>query len=390
MREWNGCKTDMNFSLIIPGYNEACNLPAFFSAATSCFDRIGIEYELIFVNDGSTDDTAEVLEREIASYRAAGGGRATIKVVEFSRNFGKEAALYAGLERAIGDCIGFIDADMQQDPAISLKMFRFLEEHPSYDCVAAVQDARKESRPLRVCKKLFYRVFNDMSDTRIIADVSDFRVFRRPVAKALLSMHEHFRFSKGLFAWVGFRTYVIPYQVHKRLSGASKWTLRSLVSYGWNGVLAFSTWPLKLIMYTGVILALASLLFLGWDVYDKIAFNNDLPINQILLYVTLLLGGIQMFVLGIFGEYMARAYIETKRRPLYIERDAYVSFADFSDRDVRAEEVIERPLRNRGDTSAISEKGTVPEASPVEPEKDASVVPLPNFTVSDVKDDRCR
>lgn len=331
----------MDFSLIIPCFNEARNLPAFLAAATACFDSADVDYELIFVNDGSSDDTMDVLAREIAAYRARGnaGGvavvntmsqpktcsRASITVVELSRNFGKEPALYAGLERAKGACIGFIDADMQQDPQVALSMLHYLDSHDDIDCVAAVQDARKESLPLRVCKKLFYKIFNEMTETRILADVSDFRVFRRPVAQALLSMHEQFRFSKGLFSWVGFKTYVMPYQVHERLSGKSKWSLRKLISYGWNGVLAFSTWPLKLVMYAGIILALASLVFLGLDLYDKIAFNSDIPISQMLLYVVLLLGGIQMFVLGILGEYMARAYIEAKQRPVCIVRKEYVS-----------------------------------------------------------------
>lgn len=314
----------MNFSLIIPCYNEAQNLPTMLAATTAVFDRADIDYELVFVNDGSSDDTTEVLEREVASYQERGLGCATVRVVEFSRNFGKEAAMYAGLERASGDVIGFIDADMQQDPAVALQMYRFLAENPSYDCVAAVQDRRKESFPLRVCKRLFYRAFNDVCSTQIPADASDFRVFRRPVANALLSMKEHNRFSKGLFAWVGFRTHIVTYQVRERLSGESKWRVRDLFGYAWNGVVAFSTWPLKMIMYAGLVLALVTLACFGFDVYDKTVNNSDLSTSQLLLYVVLLMGGVQMVVMGIFGEYMARAYIEAKGRPLYIERSERV------------------------------------------------------------------
>lgn len=310
----------MKFSLVIPCFNEAHNLPVFLTAATECLDGEEVEYQLVFVNDGSSDDTVAVLEQEIARYCAAGAGRAEITVVDLSRNFGKEAALYAGLEHATGDCIGFIDADMQQNPQVALGMFRYLEQHSETDCVAAVPEKRVESLPMRACKRLFYRVFNGMSDTRIVADVSDFRVFRRQVANALLSMHEQFRFSKGLFAWVGFNTHVVPYKVHERLSGESKWTVRKLISYAWNGVLAFSTWPLKIIMYAGIVLALVALAFFGWDLFDKIAYNDDIPISQVLVYVVLLMGGIQMFVLGVFGEYMARAYLEAKRRPIYVAR----------------------------------------------------------------------
>lgn len=310
----------MDLTLIVPCYNEAANLPTFFASATACFDAADCDYELVFVNDGSADDTMGVLERAVERYRANGGGRARVRVVEFSRNFGKEAAMYAGLEEAAGDIIGFIDADMQQDPAVALRMYRCLREKPDYDCVAAVQEQRRETLPLRVCKHVFYRAFNDVCSTQLIEDVSDFRLFRRPVAQALLSMREHFRFSKGLFAWVGFKTYTITYEVHERLAGKSKWRVRDLMSYAWNGVLAFSTWPLKLVMYAGVILLLVTLVFFGIDVYDKAAYNNELSTSQLMIYVVLIMGGIQMFVTGIFGEYMARAYLETKNRPIYITR----------------------------------------------------------------------
>lgn len=317
----------MNFSLIIPCFNEALNLPTFFAAATACLDAEHMDYELVFVDDGSSDDSVAVLRKEVQEYRLSNTGRASVVVVELSRNFGKEAALHAGLEHATGACVGFIDADMQQDPEVALKMLHFLDENPDIDCVAAVQESRKESLPLRACKKMFYKVFNGMSDTRIIADVSDFRVFRRPVAEALISMREQFRFSKGLFAWIGFKTHVMPYQVHQRLSGSSKWTLRKLVSYGWNGVLAFSTWPLKIIMYAGVVLALVSLVFFGLDVVEKMLYNNNVSSTLMLVYVVLLMGGLQMVVLGIFGEYMARAYIEAKNRPIYLARSTFVSEA---------------------------------------------------------------
>lgn len=318
----------MDFTLIIPCYNEAGNLPTFFAAATACLDAADCDYELVFVDDGSTDGTTGVLDRAVSDYRNRGGGRATVRVIEFSRNFGKEAGMFAGLEHATGDVIGFIDADMQQDPSVALQMYRCLQENPDYDCVAAVQRKRRESLPLRACKRVFYRAFNDVCKTHLIEDVSDFRVFRRPVAEALLSMREHYRFSKGLFAWVGFRTYVITYEVHERLSGSSKWKVRDLFSYAWNGVLAFSTWPLKLIMYCGLILAVVSLALLGLDLYDKVAYNNDLSTSQLLVYLVLLMSGIQMVVMGVFGEYMARAYIETKKRPLYIARSERVYAAD--------------------------------------------------------------
>ncbi len=314
----------MYFSLITPCYNEASNLPAFFNAATSCFDKADIDYEIVFVNDGSTDGTMQVLKSLVEDYRGK-GGQATVVLVELSRNFGKEAALYAGLEKASGDFVGFIDADMQQDPEISLEMLTFLKDHEEYDSVAAVQENRKESAPMRLFKRMFYSIFNHMGEMQIVANSSDFGVFSRQVAEALLSVGERYRFSKGLFAWVGFRTYTLTYSANPRLSGKSKWTFRKLFSYGWNGVLAFSTWPLRVIMYGGLIVAVLTLVFFGIDFYHQMVHRSTIPGYQMVLYVVLLVSGVQMFVLGIFGEYMARAYIESKQRPIYIERRTIVS-----------------------------------------------------------------
>lgn len=381
----------IDISLVIPCYNEARNLGAFFKAATECFAQTSWTCELVFVSDGSTDDTMVVLGDAIAAYqqsarltqdvedalasdatqeaeedrdadtmqvakatqgaeaarsaeelrdageaqgtqelRDAGAARGeegsspmVFTVVELSRNFGKEAALFAGLKRAHGRYVGFIDADMQQDPGVALRMFRFLDAHGEYDCVAAVQDKRRESAVLRGFKRAFYVLFNGMSDTKILADVSDFRVFTRKVADALLMMGEQFRFSKGLFAWVGFRTHVVTYEVRDRMVGKSRWSFRSLASYAWNGILAFSMWPLKLIMLVGVVLALVSIVLLGLEVYFSTISPDDVAMSQILLDVVLLLGGIQMFVLGVIGEYVARAYIEAKRRPVCIVREEY-------------------------------------------------------------------
>ena len=317
----------MYFSLITPCYNEALNLSAFFKAATSCFDEAEIDYEIVFVNDGSTDNTMQVLKSLMADYRQK-NGKATLVLIELSRNFGKEAALYAGLEKASGDFVGFIDADMQQDPEISLEMLTFLRENEDYDSVAAVQVNRRESVPMRMFKRVFYSVFNHMGEMKIVANSSDFGVFNRQVAEALLSVGERYRFSKGLFAWVGFRTHTLTYTANPRLTGKSKWTFRKLFSYGWNGVLAFSTWPLRVIMYGGLIIALLTLVFFGIDFYHQMAYRSVIPGYQMVLYVVLLVSGVQMFVFGIFGEYMARAYIESKQRPIYIERRTIVSKPD--------------------------------------------------------------
>lgn len=314
----------MDFSLIVPCYNEAQNLPVMFKATTDVFDAENLSYELIFVDDGSSDGSDNLLASLANSYRTEGRGIAQIKIISFSRNFGKEAAMLAGLKQAEGDIIGFIDADMQQDPTTSLTMLRFLQAHEYYDCVAAMQNHRKESLPLRAFKKTFYSVFNDVSSTHIEPDVSDFRVFRRSVADAILNMPEHNRFSKGLFGWVGFRTYVMPYQVHKRLNGKSKWSLRGLISYGWNGMLAFSTWPLKIVSWLGLLLFIAGIVVIIAGLYQQAASHVAFSIELATLCVVLIVGGVQLIALGIFGEYMSRVYLESKNRPQYIARNTTV------------------------------------------------------------------
>lgn len=341
-----------DISLIVPCYNEARNLGAFFQAVVECFAQTQWKCEVVFVNDGSADDTMIVLEEAIVAYQQRDDAAdlndpMTFVLVELSRNFGKEAALYAGLQRAHGRYVGFIDADMQQDPHVALEMFCYLDTHPEYDCVAAVQDKRKEGAVLRGFKQAFYLLFNGMSDTKILANVSDFRVFTRKVADALLMLGEQFRFSKGLFAWVGFRTHVITYEVHDRLAGKSRWSFTSLASYAWNGILAFSTWPLKLIMLVGVVLALVSIVLLGFDVVHNAISTDDVSMSQILLEVVLLLGGIQMFVLGVIGEYVARAYIEAKQRPVCIVQEEF-STAEMSSQ--RMQEILraQKLLGKRG------------------------------------------
>lgn len=317
----------MDFSLIVPCYNEADNIPLFFEAATSCFDNTDIisTYEIIFVDDGSSDETERVLGNLITSYRSQPNARACVRIVEFSRNFGKEAAMLAGLGSARGNYLGFIDADMQQDPRVAHDMLSHLIAHPETDCVAAKPEKRRENLPMRVCKKLFYHTFDGISGTNAVADASDFRVFTRQVARALLATHEHYRFTKGLFAWIGFRTYVVTYEVQDRHAGTSKWSFRKLFSYAANGMLSFATWPLRIVLYIGTILLVMTAILFGIDFVELIALNDPISTDRVFLYVLLFTGSVQMLALGLIGEYLARAYIETKRRPLYIERSTTYS-----------------------------------------------------------------
>lgn len=311
-------KSTFDLTLVVPCYNEVDNIPLFYKTATTCFDEAGVKLEIVFVNDGSADGTAGLLRRVVAKAR----GEHAVQAITFSRNFGKESALYAGLEAARGEAVCFIDADMQQTPEDALRMYRLLMENPDYDCVAACQVERKEGFVLKLFKRAFYRTFNGMADDiSIPANVSDFRVFRRSVRDALLSLPETERFSKGLFAWIGFNTLEMPYEAAKRASGRTKWSFRKLFRYAATGIFGFTTWPLKIAVWLGVICAVAAVLYLIMVLGEYALYGNDVPGYPTIACLILLFGGLQLAVLGVIGEYLGRDYIENKRRPIYLAKE---------------------------------------------------------------------
>ena len=304
----------MKLSLVFPCYNEEKNVSLFYEAVKKDFAGVDFEYELVFVNDGSQDGTFKELQKLC-------NGDLPVKVVNFSRNFGKESAMYAGLKESEGDYVTIIDADLQQRPSIALDMVKTLDNEPEYDCVAAYQDKRKESKLLIFFKKRFYNIINRYSDTDFVQGASDFRTFRRPMVEAILQMDEYFRFSKGLFSWVGFNTKFIPYEVEERATGTSKWSFRKLFKYALEGIFAFTTAPLRLSTVIGFVTALVSIIYLVAVVVQKLAFGIDVEGYATIVVLILLLGGIQLCCLGIIGEYIARTYIQTKGRPIYIAKN---------------------------------------------------------------------
>lgn len=318
----------MDLTLIIPCHNEAENINPFLQRTCTCLEEAQdapSALELIFIDDGSSDDTFAKIAEAMGS---SSNARVSIQAIELSRNFGKEAAMLAGLEHATGDMIGFIDADMQQDPALSLEMYAYLKTHPETDCVAAVQEERREGRVRTWFKHHFYKAFNAVGDVELPANASDFRVFRRNVAEALMAMPEYFRFSKGLFAWVGFRTHTIPYIPADRYAGNTSWSFKSLMGYALGGIVSFTTWPLRLILYVGMFTSLISIIYLLVVVFEYFIVGINVPGYPTLICITLLFAGIVMLALGIFGEYLGRIYIEGKRRPAYIARRTIQQEAD--------------------------------------------------------------
>lgn len=307
----------MDLSLVVPCFNEAENVENFYNCVAETFRDKGFSWECVFVDDGSRDGT-------LARLKSLPG---RVQVVSFSRNFGKEAAMYAGLCHAKGERVCVIDADLQQHPSVVLEMMEILDQEPETDCVAAYQQKRKESPLLRALKAGFYKTINHISQVDFRPGASDFRLMRRAMVNAVLQMTEYHRFSKGIFSWVGFNTRYIPYQVRAREKGKSKWSLWGLFRYAMEGIVAFSTAPLKIATVTGFASSLAAIIYMIVVVIQKLTTGIEVPGYATIVVLILLLGGIQLMILGIIGEYLARIYTEGKRRPICIEKE----FLDYED-----------------------------------------------------------
>ena len=306
--------SDITLSLVVPCYNEESNVEAFCDEARRALGDALYGWELVFVNDGSSDGTLERL-RQLYARRDE-----NMTIVSFSRNFGKEAAMLAGLNRARGQLMCIIDADLQQDPAIARQMADFLLEHEEYDCAAAYQAERIEGRFISACKKAFYGIINRISEIEFRSGASDFRCFRRNVADAVRALPEVSRFSKGIFSWVGFNTYYLPYTARERNAGESKWGFFKLLRYAFDGILSYTTAPLKLATYLGGGSALLAVIYLIVVVLQRLIRGVDVPGYATIVVLILFLGGMQLLILGIIGEYLARMYLQVKNRPVYIEK----------------------------------------------------------------------
>ena len=305
----------MKLSIIIPCFNEKDNIAPMYCKLNEAFGDSGMAVEYVYINDGSSDGTQSELETIWKT------SKIPMKVVRFSRNFGKEAAIYAGLKQAEGEYVSLIDGDMQQDPKYVLDMVRFLEKNPEFDSVAAFQEKRKEGVVLRSFKKAFYALINRISEIEFVDGASDFRTMRRSMVDAILDLPEYNRFSKGIFSWVGFQTYYMPYQVQERKNGKTKWSFWKLFRYAINGIVSFSTMPLILSGILGLFIALCSVIYLVVVVIQKLCFSIEIPGYATIVVLILLLGGIQLFALGIIGQYLAKTYMETKRRPIYVAKE---------------------------------------------------------------------
>ena len=302
----------MKLSLVIPAYNEEDSIPIFYKETQNIIsDLPNMEVEYLFVDDGSGDNTLEVL-------RDLNKRDAQVHYISFSRNFGKEAAIYAGLENANGDYVAIMDADLQDPPALIPEMLRIVIEE-GYDCVGTRRIDRKGEPVIRSWfARLFYKVINKLSKTEVVDGARDYQLMSRKVVKAVLSMGEYNRFSKGIFGWVGYKKKWLEYENVERAAGESKWSFLSLFIYALNGIIAFSTAPLVISSILGILFCVAAFIFIVVIVVRTLVFGDPTAGWPSMICILLLVSGVQLLCIGILGQYVAKTYLETKRRPLYL------------------------------------------------------------------------
>ncbi|OFC36908.1 glycosyltransferase family 2 protein [Acidithiobacillus caldus] len=309
--------SSVGISIITPCHNESENLSALYTRISTVMKQIGEPWEMVCVNDGSKDDT---LVRLLTLHRED----PRVVVIDLSRNFGKEAALTAGLDHARGDCAIPLDADLQDPPEIIPELVAKWKE--GYDVVNAVRLSRDgESWFKRASAHAFYRVINRMSDVEIPADTGDFRLLSRSALEALKKLPERRRFMKGLFAWVGFRTTNVYYHREPRYAGKTKWNYWRLWNFAMEGITSFSQVPLQLAAYLGFFVSLLAFLYAIWLVISTLVYGNPVKGYPSMMVTLLFLGGVQLMALGVIGEYLGRIYEESKRRPVYLVRQVYHS-----------------------------------------------------------------
>ncbi|MGY3662921.1 MAG: glycosyltransferase family 2 protein [Roseburia sp. 1XD42-69] len=302
----------MLLTVIVPCYNEEEALHFFYREMEKVMGIMqDVEFELLFVNDGSRDKTLEQV-KEMADRDKR------VKYVSFSRNFGKEAAIYAGLQYAGGDMVCIMDADLQDPPSLLPEMYRVIVEE-GYDSVATRRVSRKGEPPIRsFFARMFYRIINKISKTDIVDGARDYRLMTRAFVDALLELGEYNRFSKGLFGWVGFRTKWLEFENVERVAGETKWSFWKLFMYSIEGIVAFSTVPLSLASFGGVIMCGISALAIIFIIVRQVLYGGSAYGWPSMVCIMIFLGGIQLLCVGILGSYLSRMYLEVKKRPIYI------------------------------------------------------------------------
>lgn len=299
-------------SVVVPCYNESEALPKFMEELEKIVARMDyVDFQVVLVNDGSKDNTLEVMKKLAAD-------SSIVKYVSFSRNFGKEAAMYAGFAHADGDYVAVMDADLQDPPEFLEQMYDAVTKE-GYDCAAARRVTRKGEPPVRsFFARMFYKLMAKMSKTEVVDGARDFRLMNRKVVDALLKCQEYNRFSKGMFGWVGFKTKWIEYENVERVAGQTKWNFWSLFKYSIEGIVAFSTTPLVFASFIGLLFCVIAFIAVIFIIVRKFAFGDPVAGWASQACIVTFIGGLQLFFMGVFGQYLAKAYLEVKNRPIYI------------------------------------------------------------------------
>jgi glycosyltransferase involved in cell wall biosynthesis len=308
----------MKITAIVPCYNEEEALPCFQQE----FDQVAqqmpqVEFELLYIDDGSSDKTLSVI-KELAKTDQR------IKFISFSRNFGKEAAIYAGLTNATGDLTAILDADLQDPPKLLIEMYQAIAEE-NYDAVATRRVSRKGEPPIRsMFARWFYKIMNRISQIDIVDGARDFRLMNRSYVDALLKMKEYNRFSKGMFGWVGFRTKWLEYENIERVAGETKWSFWRLLIYSIEGIVNFSTIPLTIASFFGIFMCAISAISIPFIIIRQLLYNSSAFGWSSMICIIIFLGGIQLLCVGILGSYLSRTYLEVKHRPIFLSKESNI------------------------------------------------------------------
>ena len=305
----------MTISVIVPCFNEEESIPLFHEAMEAVKYQIRDQFEYIFVNDGSTDQTLAVL-RELSSRCS------DVHYLSFSRNFGKEAALYAGLQEASGDFVTVMDVDLQDPPELLIEMKAMLDTNPELDCVGTRRTTREGEPPIRsFFANLFYKLINKISQVEMVDGARDFRLMRRQMVEAILDVSEYNRFSKGIFAWVGFNTEYLEYKNVERVAGKTSWNFWSLFNYSLEGIVNFSDAPLNIAFLGGILSWILAFILMAVIIIRTLVFGDPTSGWPSLMTVILLIGGFQLLTIGILGKYIGKIFMETKHRPIYVIKE---------------------------------------------------------------------
>ena len=305
-------------SIVVPCYNEEEAIPYFYEEINKVSKEMKNDFEFIFVNDGSKDKTIDIVKDLSKKDKR-------VKYIHFSRNFGKEAAMLAGLELSSGDYVTIMDADLQDPPSLLPEMVRLIEEE-DYDCVGTRRVTRKGEPPIRsFFARMFYKIINKMSKVEMVDGARDFRLMTRQMVNSILELKEYNRYSKGLFSFVGYNTKWLEYENVERVAGETKWSFWKLFAYAIEGIVAFTTTPLTIAAFMGMLFCLVSFIMIIVIIVKTLCFGDPVSGWPSMACIIFFVSGVQLFCIGIIGEYLSKTYLETKKRPIYIVKETNIN-----------------------------------------------------------------